>query len=81
MAQKCRAFDQNFARNFARNFEQLEKECCFEPAGFNKEGIQQHILDVLNERRRNIRRGHDYTQVIDVILLKYLQNPGLMDDV
>ena len=46
MAQKCRAFDQNFARNFARNFEQLEKECCFEPAGFNKEGIQQHILDI-----------------------------------
>ncbi|KAJ7361956.1 hypothetical protein OS493_014604, partial [Desmophyllum pertusum] len=40
----------------------LEETCSFEPAGFNKEGIKQHVLDVLNERRRRIRKGHDYTQ-------------------
>ena len=28
----------------------LEETCSFEPAGFNKEGIKQHVLDVLNER-------------------------------
>lgn len=45
----------------------LEETCSFEPAGFNKEGIKQHVLDVLNERRRRIRKGHDYTQVSSFI--------------
>lgn len=40
----------------------LEETCTLEPAGVNKEGIKQHVLDVLNERRRRIRKGHDYTQ-------------------
>ena len=43
--------------------DQLEKECTFEPAGFNRKGIKQHVLDVLNERRRHLRNGHDYTKV------------------
>jgi len=41
----------------------LEETCSFETVGFNKEGIHQHILDVLNERRRRICKGHDYTKV------------------
>ena len=47
----------------------LEETCSFEPAGFNKEGIKQHVLDVLNERRRKIRKGHDYTQVCSSIFM------------
>ena len=43
--------------------ESLADECSFEPAGFNAHGIRQHILDVLNKRRRKCRNGHDYTQV------------------
>jgi len=39
-------------------------DCSYEPAGFGREGIKQHILDVLNERRRNHRNGRDYEQVI-----------------
>ncbi|XP_068728316.1 uncharacterized protein [Montipora capricornis] len=30
--------------------------------GFNVESIKQHILDVLNERRRRHRSGHDYNK-------------------
>lgn len=45
----------------------LEETCSFEPAGFDKAGIKQHVLDVLNERRRPIREGHDYTQVSSFI--------------
>ena len=43
--------------------ESLATECTFEPAEFNANSIRQHILDVLNERRRKHRNGHDYTQV------------------
>ena len=43
--------------------ESLAVECCFEPAGFNANSIRQHILDVLNERRRKHRNGHDYPRV------------------
>ncbi|KXJ20248.1 hypothetical protein AC249_AIPGENE16605 [Exaiptasia diaphana] len=39
------------------------EECTHEAAGFYKLGIKQHILDVLNERRRNHRRGRDYDMV------------------
>lgn len=42
----------------------LEKECTFEPLNFGKEGIRQHILDVLNEGRRHMRNGFDYSLVI-----------------
>ncbi|XP_031549914.1 uncharacterized protein LOC116287382 [Actinia tenebrosa] len=41
---------------------QLKKECSFEPADFDRKGIKQHVLDVLNERRRHLRSGHDYTK-------------------
>ena len=44
----------------------IEERCSFEPAGFNQEGIKQHILDVFNERRRRLRRGHDYTLVSSI---------------
>ena len=30
---------------------------------FNKKHIRQHILDTLTERRRNVKRGHDYDNV------------------
>lgn len=40
----------------------LEEDCSFPPLNFGKEGIKQHILDVLNERRHK-RKGHDYSQV------------------
>lgn len=30
---------------------------------FDEDAIRQHIIDSLSERRRQIIRGHDYTQV------------------
>ncbi|XP_074632467.1 uncharacterized protein LOC141890822 [Acropora palmata] len=42
--------------------EKLSPDCTFEPAGFNVESIKQHILDVLNKRRRRHRSGHDYNK-------------------
>ena len=41
----------------------LEEQCSYEPAGFNRAGIKQYILDVFNQRRRCRRKGHDYSQV------------------
>ena len=41
----------------------LAETCTYALAGFNKEGIRQHILDTLNEQRRRIHKGHDYEQV------------------
>lgn len=41
----------------------LKEDCSFPPLNFGKEGIKQHILEVLNERRRHKRKGHDYSQV------------------
>lgn len=59
----------NFKKDSAAK-EELDKlvaeiapTCSYEPAGFEKESIRQHILDVINERRRH-RNGYDYTQVI-----------------
>ena len=43
---------------------EIAPACSYEPAGFEKESIRQHILDVINERRRRHRNDHDYTQVI-----------------
>lgn len=40
--------------------EALANDCLYEPAGFDKQCIKQHILDVLNERRWKHRNGHDY---------------------
>lgn len=60
----------NFKKDSAAK-EELDKlvaeiapTCSYEPAGFETESIRQHILDVINERRRRHRNGHDYTQVI-----------------
>lgn len=60
----------NFKKDSAAK-EELDKlvaeiapACSYEPAGFEKESIRQHILDVINERRRRHRNDHDYTQVI-----------------
>jgi hypothetical protein len=30
---------------------------------FDEDAIRQHIIDSLSERRRQIKRGHDYTRV------------------
>ena len=43
--------------------EELEEECTYLTVGFDKRAIRQHILDILNERRRHVRNGHDYTKV------------------
>ena len=43
--------------------DELAKTCTYAPAGFDKSGIRQHILDTLNERRRRIHNGHDYEKV------------------
>ena len=55
--------DLNATKQLDDLVESLAVECSFEPAGFNAHGIRQHILDVLNERRRKQRNGHDYIQV------------------
>ena len=57
----------------------LEKECTFEPLNFGKEGIRQHVLDVLNERRRHVRKGRDYSLVSSLLLnfifqINYMNN-------
>ena len=49
--------------------EKLSPDCTFEPAGFNVESIKQHILDVLNERRRRHRSGHDYNKASRIFFL------------
>lgn len=41
----------------------LVPDCSFDPLNFGREGIKQHIIDVLNERRRHRRNGHDYAMV------------------
>lgn len=38
-------------------------DCIFEPVGFDKTAIRQHIIDIMNERRRSVRNGYDYTSV------------------
>ena len=43
--------------------EDLNEECCFPVLGFGKERIKQHVLDILNERRRHVRKGHNYSMV------------------
>lgn len=43
--------------------EELLEECAFPLVGFDAQAIRQHILDILNERRRSVRKGHDYTKV------------------
>ena len=32
---------------------------------FDEDAIRQHIIDSLSKRRRQIKMGHDYTQVND----------------
>ena len=50
-------------KELASLVEELTDDCSYAPVGFNNDQIRQHILDVLNERRRSIRNGHDYTKV------------------
>ncbi|CAB3977434.1 Hypothetical predicted protein [Paramuricea clavata] len=38
-------------------------DCIFETVGFDKAAIRQHIIDIMNERRRSVRNGYDYTSV------------------
>ena len=57
--------------------EKLSPDCTFEPAGFNVESIKPHILDVLNERRRRHRSGHDYnmaSRIFFLILIKHYRD-------
>lgn len=56
---------------------EIVPKCSYEPAGFDKASIRQHILDVINERRRRHRNGHDYTQVIVDSLLYYFVITGM----
>ena len=51
--------------------EELVAECSFPPLNFGRDGIKQHILDVLNERRRHQRNGHDYSKVSSTIYLSH----------
>ena len=41
----------------------LEPKYSYTPAGFGYKGIRKHVMDHLNERRREVRKGHDFTQV------------------
>lgn len=50
-------------RDLQNLVDELAETCTYAPAGFNKQGIRQHILDTLNERRRRIHKGHDYEKV------------------
>ena len=43
--------------------EETLEECAFPQVAFDGQAIGQHILDILNERRRSVRKGHDYTKV------------------
>ena len=43
--------------------EELLEECAFPQVAFDAQAIRQHILAILNERRRSVRKGHDYTKV------------------
>ena len=45
--------------------DELEGECSFFPLSlptvcFGRKGISRHALDCLNERRRLVRKGHNY---------------------
>ena len=51
--------------------EELVAECSFPPLNFGRDGIKQYILDVLNERRRHQRNGHDYSKVSSTIYLSH----------
>ena len=39
---------------------ELENDCAYVAVGFTRSGIRQHIIDVMNEWRRNVRNGYDY---------------------
>ena len=43
--------------------EEIAPSCSYPEIGFDKNSIRQHALDVLNERRRNVRNAFDYTKV------------------
>ena len=48
--------------------EELLPHCLFNPSTlcgvtFGQNGIRQHILDTLNERKRRVHGGYDYEQV------------------
>ena len=51
--------------------EKLSPDCTFESAGFNVESIKQHILDVLNKRRRRHRSGHDYNKASRIFFFNF----------
>lgn len=43
--------------------EELLEECTFPHVGSDAQPICQYILDILNDKRRSVRKGHDYTKV------------------
>ena len=43
--------------------QKLMPDCSIPHLNFGADGIKKHILDTLNERRRCIRKGHDYENV------------------
>ncbi|XP_078357414.1 uncharacterized protein LOC144642324 [Oculina patagonica] len=46
----------------------LKEDCLFPNLQFGKEGIKQHIFDVLNERTRHKRKGHTILSRINRLL-------------
>lgn len=48
--------------------EKLLPEC--QLPHFGRKQVRQHILDCLNERRRQIRKGHNYNKVLYIIHLE-----------
>lgn len=59
---KC---DKKNLKDLEELVETLVADYSYSPAGFGRKGIRSHILDHLNERRREIRNGHDFTQVCE----------------
>ena len=47
--------------------EELTETCSIPHLHFGPKSIRKHIQDALNERRRYVRKGHDYDNVSYVI--------------
>ena len=57
--------------------EELLKEFALLQVGFDAQAIRQHILDILSERRRSVRKGHDNTKVYSFCVMKDVNFRGM----
>ena len=55
--------DQDSIKQLNELVKELLESCAFPQVVFDTQAIRQHILDLLNEKRRSGRKGHDYTKV------------------